>query len=217
MHTKSLMGLLLLSGLLSACTPINNTPASPSPTPTLGSPAVTATPVPSPTRIVTNTRTIENKDGSSTLVTTYSDGTTSEERTFKAGRLSRVTRNTNAAGQRTVKVTYREDAREVELQDQSWADKAMDATGDALATAASKTKQGAVEVADKAEDVGDATKKGVKKGVREVGDKAEDVGDATKKGVKKGVREIGDKAEDVGDAVKKGAKKVGKKVKDVVH
>jgi hypothetical protein len=213
MHWKSLMGLLLLSGLLSACEQISNSPAVPSPTPAV---VIVTSPTVAPVRTVTNTRTIENKDGSITLVTTYNDGTISEERTFKSGRLVRVARNTNAAGQRTVKVTYRADAREVELQDQSWADKAMDATGDALATAASKTKQGAIEVADKAEDVGDATKKGVKKGVNEAGDKAEDVGAATKKGVKKGVREVGDKAEDVGDAVKKGVKKVGKKVGDVV-
>ena len=197
MHTKSLMGLLLMSGLLNACTSSGSPPVLPSPTPTLGTPAlvIVASPTVAPVRIVTNTRTIENKDGSSTLVTTYNDGTITEERTFKSGRLTRVTRNTDAGGQRTVKVTYRADAREVELQDQSWAAKAMDATGEALATAASKTKQGAIEVADKAEDVGDATKKGVKKGVREVGDKAEDVG----------------------DAVKKGAKKVGKKIGDVVH
>lgn len=192
MHTKSLMGLLLLTGLLSACEPVSNSPALPSPTPTLGSPAVTPSPVTAPTRTATNTRTIENKDGSTTLVTTYSDGTTSEERTFKSGRLTRVTRNTDAAGQRTVKVTYRADEREVELREASWVDKAMDATGEALATAASKTKQGAIEAADKAEDVGDATKKGVKKGVREVGDKAEDVGDAVKKGVKKVGKKVGD-------------------------
>lgn len=194
MHTKSLMGLLLMSGLLSACTSISNSPVSPSPTPTLGTPAVVivTSPTVAPAPTVTNTRTIENKDGSTTLVTTYSDGTTREERTFKTGRLSRVTRNTNASGQRTMRVTYRADSREVEMQDASWVDKAMDATGDALATAASKTKQGAIEVADKAEDVGDATKKGVKKGVREVGDKAEDVGDAVKKGAKKVGKKVGD-------------------------
>ena len=64
---------------------------------------------------------------------------------FKSGRLSKVTRETSANGTRAVRVTYRADGKEKELKDPSWIDKAMDATADAL-----------VEVADKAEDVGDA-------------------------------------------------------------
>jgi hypothetical protein len=135
------------------------------------------------------------------LVTNYSDGSKTEVRTFQSGRLSRVTRDTSASGDRTVRVSYRKDSSEVEIKDPSWAEKAMDATGDALATAADKTKAGAREVADKAEDVGDATKKGARRAV-----------DTTKKGAV----EAADKAEDVGDAVKKGAKKAGSKVKDVV-
>ena len=191
MHTKHLLGLLLVSGLLSACESTNQPPASPSPTPTLSSsPVAVVSPTVAP-RTVATTRTIENKDGSTTVATIYSDGSSSEERTFKSGRLSRVRRDTAADGARSVHVTYRADNREVELQDKSWGEKAMDATGDALATAASKTKQGAIEVADKAEDVGDATKKGVKKGVNEVGDKAEDVGDAVKKGAKKVGKKLG--------------------------
>jgi hypothetical protein len=195
MYTKTLLGLLLLSGTLSGCTTTEQPSGTASPTPVSeSSPAAVVSATLAP-RTVALTRTIENKDGSTTVATIYSDGTTSEERTFKSGPLSRATRTTNAEGQRTVRVTYRADAREVELQDESWADKAMDATGDALATAASKTKQGALEV----------------------GDKAEDVGAATKKGVKKGIREVGDKAEDVGGAVKKGAQKAGKKIGDIVH
>jgi methyl-accepting chemotaxis protein len=96
-----------------------------------------------------------------------------------------------------VRVTYRADGKEKEVKDPSWIDKAMDATADAL-----------VEVADKAEDVGD----GAKRGAREAADKAEDVGDAAKKGA----REAADKAEDVGDAAKKGAKKAGRKIKKAV-
>jgi hypothetical protein len=148
--------------------------------------------------------------------------------------VAKVTRDTSPSGTRTARVTYRNKNDEVEIKDPNAVEKAMDATGDALSTAASKTtagvKTGATEVADKAEDVGDATKKGVKKGATEAADKAEDVGDAAKKGastaaktaggiggaVKKGATEVGDKAEDVGDAVKKGAKKAGGAVKDVV-
>jgi hypothetical protein len=169
MRNKSLIALLLLTGLIAACnTNGGNEPVTPAPA---------MTPVASPTmapRTVANTSTVENRDGSTTVVTHYSDGTKSEVRTFKTGRLARVTRETNATGQRTARVTYRDTAREVELRDESWIDKSMDATGNAL-----------VEVADKLEDAGDMTKKGVKEGVKEVGDKAEDVGDAVKKGAKK--------------------------------
>jgi hypothetical protein len=157
-----------------------------------------ATPTgPTGARAVTGTTTVENGDGSKTVVINYSDGSRSEERTFKSGGLSKVTRETSANGTRAVRVTYRADGKEKELKDPSWIEKAMDATADAL-----------VEVADKAEDVGDATKKGA----REAADKAEDVGDAAKKGA----REAADKAEDVGDAAKKGAKKAGRKIKDAV-
>jgi predicted glycosyl hydrolase (DUF1957 family) len=148
-------------------------------------------------RAVTGTTTVENGDGSKTVVINYSDGSRSEERAFKSGRLSKVTRETSANGTRAVRVTYRADGKEKELKDPSWIDKAMDATADAL-----------VEVADKAEDLGD----GAKRGAREAADKAEDVGDAAKKGA----REAADKAEDVGDAAKKGAKKAGRKIKKAV-
>ncbi|HMX30009.1 MAG TPA: hypothetical protein PKC13_30785 [Blastocatellia bacterium] len=165
-----------------------------SPTPT-----TTVTPLMSPTpagtplaiiRSITGTQTIENKDGSTTAVTTYSDGSRTEIRTFKNGKLTQVQRDTSATGERTARVVYRADSSEVNVADPNWIEKSMDATGDALAVAARKTKAG----------------------VNEVGDKAEDVGDAAKKAG----REVGDKAEDVGDAVKKGAKKTGKKIKDAV-
>ena len=72
----------------------------------------------------------------------------------------------SGTGVRTARVTYRDDSTDVEIKDESWIDKAMDATGDALATAAHKTKEGAKAAADKAEDVGDATKKGAKKAAK---------------------------------------------------
>lgn len=164
-------------------------------------------------RSVTDTKTVENKDGSTTVVTSYSDGSKTEERTFKTGRLTKVTRETPAGGgTRTARVVYRDDNSEVAVDDPSWVEKSMNATSDALAVAARKTKAGIKEIGDKAEDVGDATKKGVKKGANEAADKAEDAGDL----IKKGAREVADKAEDVGDATKKGAKKAGKAVKDAV-
>ena len=186
---------------------------------TMSTPVATVTPTSTPLAIIrsiTETKTIANKDGSTTVLTSYSDGSKSEVRTFKTGRLAKVTRDTPATGARTARVTYRDDSTDVDVTDESWIEKSMNATGDALALAARKTKAGAMVAADKAEDVGSAVKQGAKKGVRETGDKAEDVGSAIKKGVKKGVNETGDKAEDVGDAVKKGAKKVGSKIKDAV-
>jgi hypothetical protein len=169
---KSLVfSLILAAGLmLAGCTNDNATTTTTATTSPTISTAPTATPVPSaPT--VTSTSTIENKDGSTTLVTNYSDGSKTEVRTFKSGRLATVTRQTSATGGKSVRVSYRNDNSEVEIKDPSWAEKAMDATGDALATAADKTKKGAVEAADKAEDVGDAVKKGTKK----AGSKIKDV------------------------------------------
>ena len=155
----------------------NTAPATTTPTP-VGTPIASV-------RTVTSTNTVENKDGSTMVVTNYSDGSRTEVRTFRNGPLTRVTRESSADGTRTARVTYRDDSADVQVDDPSWVDKAMDATGDALATAAHKTKQG------------------VKEGINETGDKAEDVGDAAKKGA----REVGDKAEDVGDAVKKGSQR----------
>jgi hypothetical protein len=183
--------LFVVGTLLVAChseTATNTTTPTTTITP-LSSVTPVGTPVASVRRI-TGTNTIENKDGSTTAVTTYSDGSKTEIRTFKSGRLTQVQRETSDSGTRTARVTYRADSAEVSVEDPSWVEKAMDATGDALAVAARKTKAGAVEVGDKAEDVGDATKKGA--------------------------REAADKAEDVGDAIKKGAKKTGKKIKDAV-
>lgn len=187
--------LFAMGTLLGAChseTATNTTTPTTTVTP-LSSPAPTAT-VLAVVRSITGTNSIENKDGSTTLVTSYSDGSKTEVRTFKSGRLTQVRRETTATGVRTARVTYRDDSTDVDVEEPGWVEKSMDATGDALATAARKTKAG------------------VKKGINETGDKAEDVGDATKKAA----REVGDKAEDVGDAVKKGAKKAGKKIKDAV-
>ena len=177
------LGATLLTGACSS----NDTANTATPTTTI-TPLASITPNSSPVammRTVTDTRTIENKDGSTTVVTMYSDGSKSEVRTFKNGRLVKVTRETPVTGTRTARVTYREDSTDVEIHDESWVEKAMDATGDALATAGRKTKAVAIEAADKAEDVGDAVKKGTKKAASKTADKAEDVGDAIKKGAKK--------------------------------
>lgn len=187
--------LLVVGTLLGACSSdsATNAPVASA----TATPASTATPVETPAvaaRTVTGTSTVENKDGSTTLVTTYSDGSKTEVRTFKDGTLAKVTRETSVSGTRTARVTYRADSSDVEVEDKNWIEKSMEATGNALSTAARKTKSG------------------VKTGINETGDKAEDVGDATKKGAKK----VGEKAVEVGSDVKSGAKKLGSKIKDAV-
>lgn len=164
------IALLATGSLFVACAANSDTMTASSP------PVGTGT---SGARAITGTTTVENKDGSRTVVTNYSDGSRSEERTFKSGPVSKLRRETSTNGSRAVRVTYRADGKERELRDPNWIEKSMDATAEAL-----------VEVADKAEDVGDAAKKGA--------------------------REAADKAEDVGDAVKDGAKKTGRKIKEAV-
>ena len=111
---KILTFTLLLGGLIfTACDPHS----SPAPTTT-----PTATIVPSPTvmpRTIVSTNTIQNKDGSTTVVTAYSDGSKTEVRTFRSGRLARVTRITDPSGARTVRANYRADESEVEIKDES--------------------------------------------------------------------------------------------------
>ncbi|MEO6725655.1 MAG: hypothetical protein ABIP14_10200 [Blastocatellia bacterium] len=202
--------------LLGACQGDSTSTPAPS---TTATPIATVAPTNTPLAIirsVTDTKTIENKDGSTTVVTMYSDGSKSEVRTFKSGRVAKVTRDTPSTGARTARVTYRDDSTDVDVTDENWIEKSMNATGDALATAARKTKAGAIEAADKAEDVGDAVKKGTKKAASETADKAEDVGSAIKHGTKKAASVTADKAEDVGSAIKKGAKKTGHAIKDAV-
>lgn len=140
-------------------------------------------------------------------------GVTTETRTFKDpnSRVEKVVVTTRD-GKRTARVHYRDKtARDL---DESNAERALDATGDALATAGGKvvdvSKTVGSEIGDKAEDVGGATVDGAKKVGSEVGDKAEDVGGATVNGAKKVGSVVGDKAEDVGGATVNGAKKIGK-------
>jgi hypothetical protein len=149
----------------------------------------------------------------SEITTETVDGVKTETRTFKDpnSRIEKVVVTTRE-GKRTARVYYRDKtAREL---DKSNAERALDATGDALVTAGGKvvdvSKDVGSAVADKAGDVGGATVNGAKKVGSVVGDKAEDVGGATVNGAKKVGSVVGDKAEDVGGATVNGAKKVGK-------
>lgn len=154
--------------------------------------ATPATPTAEPT--VVKTESSELADGSTLVVKTYSDGTKTEERSFKTGPLTKVERRTAKDGATTAYVTRREGGEEVEIKDRSWVEKSMDATGDALATAASKTKEGVETAAEK-------TKEGAKTAVEKTKEGAQKTGSAVKEGAEK---------------VGKGLKKVGEKVKDKV-
>jgi hypothetical protein len=142
-------------------------------------------------------------------------GVTTETRTFKdpTSRVERVVVTTRD-GKRTARVYYRDkSARELPEGD---VERALSATGDALASAGGKvvdvSKEVGGAVADKVEDVpseaDDAARaagRATKKAGSEVGDKAEDVGGATVNGAKK-----------AGKATAKGAKKVGSAIKHAV-
>lgn len=154
---------------------------------------------------------VEKPDGSTVAVSTNTDGTKTEVRTFKSGDVARVTRTTAPGGKRTASVEMR-DGRKADLNDEGDIEKVMDATGDFIATAASKTwdttKTIGKEVGDKAEDaagktvdVGKKVASGTKDVASEAADKAEDAGDKIGKGVKK---------------AGKGAKRLGQKIKDKV-
>src|SRR6185436_12712442 len=87
--------------LLGACHGDSTSPATPTTTATpIATLAPTSTPIAS-VRSITDTKTIENKDGSTTVVTMYSGGSKSEVRTFRSGHLARVSRDTSATGTRT--------------------------------------------------------------------------------------------------------------------
>lgn len=161
---RVMRGVLLMGPALLFVGCAAGTTGTTTPTP---SPVAVTTVSPSPAmvaRSVTETRTVANKDGSTTVVISYSDGSKTEERTFKAGELAKVRRSTSAAGVRTGHVTYRKDSREVEVKDPSWVETSMEATGSALTTAAKATEKGVTVAAEKtaegAKTAGKATAKG---------------------------------------------------------
>jgi len=155
---------------------------------------------------------IKLDDGSTLTVSQLPDGTRTEVWTFESGEVARVTRTTPTSGKSTATVEFRDD-RKVEVEDESFVERAMDATGDAIATTAnniwetSKDVGGAVgeksgsvaeKVADTSVDVGKAVGKGAKTGAK-----------ATAKGAKTGAKATAKGAKEVG----KGVKKLGEKIK----
>lgn len=183
------LGWILASLLAVSGCGTSNDSASPSPSPSATAVAV-ASPTPVPITVV-DTQNIANKDGSTTVVTTFSDGSKREDRIFTGGEITRVRRSTSSAGTRTAHVTYRKDNSEVEIKDPSWVDKSMDATSDALVVAAKKTAEGA-------KTAGEKTAEGAKVAGEKTASAAKTVGEKTAEGAK----EVG-----------KGAKKLGEKLK----
>ncbi len=168
-----------------------------------------------PTPAVTSTRTIKNKDGSTTIESLHVDGSKTEVRTFPTSSthsVAKVTRTTSPSGAKTATVTHKDDT-SGELKDKSMTDKAMTATGDALSTAEKETVSGVKTAADATEKAavtaGKATAEGAKTAASETAKGAEKVGDATVDGAKKVGSATAKGAEAAGKATVDGAKKVG--------
>ena len=129
---------------------------------------------------------VQKSDGSKVETTTAADGTRTEIRTFTSGDVSRVIRTTSPGGKPKVVVELRNGKR-TEFEDQSDIDRAMEATGDAIASAARKTWEASKEIGS------------------EIGDKAKDLANKTV-----------DATRDAGSKVSKEAKKAAKKARDKV-
>ena len=155
-----------------------------------------------------------------TEITTETEGgVTTETRTFKDpnSRVEKVVVTTRD-GKRTARVYYRDKTvRELPEGDVG---RALDATGDALASAggkvvdvskdvgstvADKTGDAAHAVGDKAGDVKDATVQGAKTAGRATANAADEAGEKTASGAKKAAK-----------ATAKGAKKVGGAIKNAI-
>jgi len=149
---------------------------------------------------------VEREDGSTVSVSTEPDGSKREERAFKSGEVTRVSRVTHPNGTRTATVEMR-DGRRAELKDQNEVDKALEASTEWLVTAANKTW-------DTTRDVGKAVGSKTEDVAGKTAETGKDVGKAVGKGVKRGAEEVADKTKDAAGLVKKGARKAVDKVKN---
>jgi len=170
--------LCFAGGLMAACSSTDQTASKPATTPTPAPVVAVASPTlaPSPTVVKTENRT--HTDGSEIVARHHSDGSRHEHRTFKKGPLVSVTRKTHADGTVTAHAVHRDDNTEAEITEKPWVEKAMDATGDALAKVAKKSKDIGEKVGNEAKKdtkaVGEEVKKdvkGVEKGLKKVGEK----------------------------------------------
>ena len=144
----------------------------------------------------TATTTTAGPDNSDITTTTDKNGVKTETRTFRNNpRVSKVV-VTTSNGTRTVKV-YSPSGEERELKKQP--EKALDATGDAIADAAGWVKDKSVTAADK-------TKEGAKTVADKTVDTSKKVAHKTKTGTKTVV-----------DETKEGVRKTGKEIKKILN
>jgi len=206
MKKLSIAAFCLLAALITACSEDRTAPATTTPSPVA---TVVATPTPPPAPTVVKTESKTRSDGSEVVTTQYSDNSKREVRTFKKGPLVSVERRTSADGTVTARVVRRSDNSETEVTDKGFVDKSMDATGEALSTAASKTK-------DVGEKVGETTKEGAKAAGSTVKEGAEKAGSEATKGAKAAGSAVKEGAEKTGSAAEKGAKEAGEGTKKAV-
>jgi len=144
----------------------------------------------------TTTTTTAGPDNSDITTTTDKNGVKTETRTFRNNpRVSKVV-VTTSNGTRTVKV-YSPSGEERELKSQP--EKALAATGDAIADAAGWVKDKSVTAADK-----------TKEGAKTVADKTVDTSKTVANKSKAG-------AKTVADETKEGVKKTGKQIKKILN
>jgi len=155
---------------------------------------------------VSETATTTAPDNSE-ITTANQNGVKTETRTFRNNpRVSRVVVTTRD-GNRTVKV-YSPSGEEREMK--SGPEKALDATGDAIADSVGFVKDKSVTAADK-------TKEGTKTVVEKGSDTAKTVGQKTADTSKTVANKTVDTTKTVVDKTAEGAKKTGKAIKKVIN
>jgi hypothetical protein len=153
------------------------------------------------------TTTTTNTSDASEITRTEENGAVTQTRTFKSGRVEKVVVTTRE-GKRTARV-YARDTGEIRALPEDKIDTALNATGDAIASAAGF-------VADKAGDVGHATVEGGRTVIDKTAEGAKTAGQKTAEGAKAVGGATAEGAKTVGDKTVEGAKKVGSAVKNAV-
>jgi hypothetical protein len=153
----------------------------------------------------------------SQITTTNENGVKTETRTFSNNpRVSKVVVTTRD-GNRTVKV-YSPSGEEREMK--SGPEKALDATGEAIADSVGFVKDKGGNVVDKTKDTGstvvDKTKEGTRTGIDKTKEGAETVKDTTTNTAKKVGSKTKEGADTVVDKTKSGTKKAVNAVKKVI-
>ncbi|HVG19950.1 MAG TPA: hypothetical protein VNI02_12945 [Blastocatellia bacterium] len=150
---------------------------------------------------------MEKEDGSTVAVSTSSNGTKAEARTFPSGDVARVTRITSPNGRRRALVEFR-DARSAEIKDENEIDRVIEASADTVRAAA-------IRAWDARQAAGSEVRDQTEGAANKAAEAGKDAGKAVGGAVKRGAEEAGDAASDAAGAAKKGGKKTGKGIKKV--